>query len=925
MDRIAPDVPLPPQLSAHVWRFGVCEVDERRRDLRVRGTAIELEAKPWEVLHQLLLHAGEVVTKEELLDSVWPGLTVVDSSLATAISKLRKALGDESMIVTLPRIGYRLSVRVQTTATPVLESAELNLSAGQPVPCRDQWRLVRQLDRSPSSEVWLAEHPKTREQRVFKFGPDATRLKGLKREVTLARLLRESFGERPEFVRILEWNFTDPPYFLESEYCGPNLTDWAETQGGLANIPLDVRLRLLTDVAWAIASAHDLGVLHKDLKPGNILISKRAGGPQIKIADFGSATLLSHSRLGALGITNMGFTHTEDSGSLSGTVMYVAPEVVAGQSPTTASDVYALGVLLYQLAVGDFRKPLAPGWEAEVSDPLLCEDIAEAACGDPARRLKTASEFAERIMNLDRRRAEREELARLQQGAQRAEHRRRQARARLPWFMLAGVIAVAAVVGGFFISLKRGSHTAAPPVAPRVKKVAVLPFQNVGSNHEIDYLTLALPDEIATTLSHAPELVVSSFAATSKYKQGDLDPQKAGRELRVSSVVTGHFMKEGDQLNITLEAVDVETNGIVWRETMETPAHSMIATQVQITLRVRRGLMSALGASAAELITKPKNEDAYDLFLRGTALAFDLKSIREAIQMLEKAVQLDPDYAPAWQALAIAYSREAHYTSAGRSSLDRANAALNRALALDPDSINARVGRISNRIESGDVVGAYGEAEELVRRHPDNPEALFSLSYVLRYAGLLDESAKQCDAAFSLDPENPTTALRSCAMVFLLEGDYPRALNFLSHYGDHYSGSDFATSLSIDILLRQGKEQEALQLGSTHTPQWAGYDMLLAYLQHKSSPEINVLAAKLRASDDPETNYLTAGHLAYAGYPDAALRMLRTAIKGNYCSYPAMESDPMFTNLRSKVEFAEIRAAGMQCQQNFVSKRESRQ
>jgi tetratricopeptide (TPR) repeat protein len=307
------------------------------------------------------------------------------------------------------------------------------------------------------------------------------------------------------------------------------------------------------------------------------------------------------------------------------------------------------------------------------------------------------------------------------------------------------------------------------------------------------------------------------------------------------------------------------------------------------------------------------------------ALAFDLKSIGQAILMLERAVRLDPNYAPAWHALATAYSREAHYTSGGRGSLDRSDAANDRALALDPDYLDARIARVSNRVERGDLTSAYREAEELVHRYPDNPDVLFSLSYVLRYAGLLEESAKQCDTAFSLDPKNPSTGLRSCAMVFLLQRNYEHALNFLNHYRDHYSGSDFATSLSIDILLRQGKEQEALQLGLAHTPQWAGYEMLLAYLQHKSALEINALAAKLQTSDDPETNYLTAGHLAYAGYTDAAIKFLREAVKGNYCSYPAMESDPMFTNLRSKPEFAEIRAAGMHCQQNFVSKRDSRQ
>jgi len=121
--------------------------------------------------------------------------------------------------------------------------------------------------------------------------------------------------------------------------------------------------------------------------------------------------------------------------------------------------------------------------------------------------------------------------------------------------------------------------------------------------------------------------------------------------------------------------------------------------------------------------------------------------------------------------------------------------------------------------------------------------------------------------------------------------------------------------------LRQGKEKEALQLGLAHTPQWAGYDMLMAYAQHKSTTEVEALAAALQVSDDPETNYLMGGHLAYCGLTNAALEMLRKAIKGNYCSYPAIDADPFFAAVRAKPEFAEIRAAAIQCQNNFVSQR----
>jgi len=451
------------ETSARLWRFADYEFDELGRELRVKGKAVELESKPLDILLQLLLHAGEVVTKEELLESVWPDVMVVDGSLATAVSKLRKAMGDDDhpAIVTVPRVGYRLGVPVYCKTVAAASGPELGFKAGDVVPGREQWRLSRPMDVSGSSEVWLAENPKTHEQRVFKFAADGSRLKGLKREITVSRFLRESLGDRPEFVRILEWNFETTPYFLESEYSGSNLAEWAELQGGVSTVSYDLRLQLLIEVAQAVAAAHDIGVLHKDLKPANILVVPAVnGGWQVKLADFGSASLFDPSRLRSLGITNLGFTQTatlETHQQLTGTLMYLAPEVLAGQSPSAGADVYALGVMLYQLTIGDFRKPLAPGWEAEIQDPLLREDIADAACGDPARRLNSAAELVERLRTLDQRRIRRDELEAAERRAKTAEHKLAQAQARRPWVVLA-LIALAAGLAVSFALYRRATR-----------------------------------------------------------------------------------------------------------------------------------------------------------------------------------------------------------------------------------------------------------------------------------------------------------------------------------------------------------------------------------------------------------------------------------------------------------------------------------
>lgn len=428
----------------YIWSFSKAEFDEARWQLRVGGREVKLERKPLEVLQYLLRHAGEAVTKEELLSAVWAGRIVVEAALTNAIGKLRKALedDDQTVIATLPRVGYRLSVPVARKAAEFLPDAG-RLSAGDNVPRRPNWKLETPLARTDGNEVWLARHAKTREARVFKFSLAGKGLHGLKREVTIARLLREALGERGDFVHVLDWDFEDAPYFVESEFGGTSLDRW-QGENGIASVPLATRLALFAEACDAVAAAHGIGVLHKDLKPANLLVYETEAGPHLRVADFGSSRLFDAGVLDGLGITHLGLTQTQMlTASDSGTPLYLAPEVIAGQSPTIKSDLYALGVTLYQLIVGDFRRPLSPGWENDVADPLLRQDIADAANGDPAKRPDSAAALAERIRTLEKRREQRALEDAVKARIAEGEKRLVRARARRPWAIAAGVLLVA--------------------------------------------------------------------------------------------------------------------------------------------------------------------------------------------------------------------------------------------------------------------------------------------------------------------------------------------------------------------------------------------------------------------------------------------------------------------------------------------------
>ncbi len=437
---------------SYSYRFGTAEFDEARFELRVAGLPVDVEPRALEVLAYLLRHAGEVVTKEELLREVWAGRVTVDKVLPNAIAKLRRALGEANaeQLVTQSRIGYRLDGTVSRSVQGLRQASRLELAAGQPVPTRETFLLRELLGSTQGSEVWLAEQPRTGTRRVYKFALDDERLSALKREATLARVLREGAQEEEagHFVELTDWNFASPPFFLEYTYGGGNLLEWA--QAHLAQTGRQARIALFVQIADAVAAAHRIGVLHKDLKPANVLVACEGDEWRVRLTDFGSGRLLDPDQLRQLGITRAGMTVTQDlADPSSGTPLYIAPELFDGQLPTTRSDIYALGIMLYQMLAGSLSRPMASGWEQDIGDAVLCEDIRLATEGDPRRRLSGAEELAQRLRRHEARgqealqaRAE-AELARIEHDALKRSRARRPYLIALLLALLGGTVVAA--------------------------------------------------------------------------------------------------------------------------------------------------------------------------------------------------------------------------------------------------------------------------------------------------------------------------------------------------------------------------------------------------------------------------------------------------------------------------------------------------
>lgn len=369
-----------------------------------RGTdTVHLERKPLELLLCLVERAGEVASKADLHQLVWPGRVLSESVLTKAMARLRQGLGPEAanIVCTVHGYGYRFDAVV--TMTQAVRSPDRNhWRAGQKVPRARTWTLSDCLKRRETYEDWLAQNPHG-EFTVFRVIHDALLLSRVRPAAARStRLQTVGVG----FQRIEGLDLSATPFYLRLQHCpGGTLPDWCAARGGLGSLTLDNRLSLFGQLAAAVAEAHAIGELVGPLRPKDLLLcSAQSSEPQLCIRAPG----------------------LEGSDGDGAPRMYQAPEYSNGSTASTRADIYALGVLLFQFVVGDFERVFAPGWEGEISDPLLREDIALAAASDPARRLGSAQSLGERIASLN---ARRRQLAEAESRAQAAARASREAEA----------------------------------------------------------------------------------------------------------------------------------------------------------------------------------------------------------------------------------------------------------------------------------------------------------------------------------------------------------------------------------------------------------------------------------------------------------------------------------------------------------------
>jgi serine/threonine protein kinase/Flp pilus assembly protein TadD len=694
-------------------------------------------------------------------------------------------------------------------------------------------------------------------------------------------------------------------------------------------LELDDLLEIAVQVADALAASHAKGIVHRDIKPANIFLTPNG---QVKILDFGLAKLAKDQSVGTTTDSSLEESLTQ-VGVIPGTAVYMSPEQARSEDLDVRSDIFSFGVVLFEMATG--KKPFTgtnvvttlhavinskPPSPRSINPAVSAEletIIGKAMEKDRNQRYKNATE-----MKVDLVRLKKGTEPTLRSGLRQATGLHvvtrtfRKQSSKLKWIVVglaAALLMVVAAVGAWFLKHR------VPTVDATNRTIAVLPLQNTSNDAESDFLRYALADEIANALTYAHSLEVRPSASTQKYGSGETDPTKVGRELGVGTVVTGRFLRQNKLVMVTLEAVDVKDNKVIWTGGLNSSADNLIALQNQMAKKVRQELVPALGIArgAVESSSTPANREGYEMYLRSKSLAHDGGANKDAIAMLERAVALDANYAPAWEALGRRYYFDAIYSGGGAAGYQRSNAAYQLALALEPGRVSAAGLLATNEVEAGNLDKAYEDAWALVRRRPDNAIAHYSLAYVLRYAGLLDMAQSECDQALAIDSKNYTW--RSCSFAFFEQGNTARAIEYLNLD----AGSEWSNATLVWVLMRQGKTAEARLAAQrvTDNPTWMR-GVAQACLNKAPAIEVHRLAElaqnQLLPEQDPELKYSQGTVLAACGEKEIAFTFLRKAVAENYCAHQALLSDPLLAGVRGDAEFRQIVQAAAECQRRFA-------
>ena len=473
---------------------------------------------------------------------------------------------------------------------------------------------------------------------------------------------------------------------------------------------------------------------------------------------------------------------------------------------------------------------------------------------------------------------------------------------------------------GYFLARGGSARTQA---AEHPRRLAVLPFHNLRENSDDDFLGFSLANAIITKLGYVSELAVRPSDAIQRYKTQTIDIPKVAKDLNVDTLLTGTFLREGDDLRITSQLIDVKTQNLLWKGAFDLKYEKLLTVQDSVAQQIIKGLELTLSPSEVARLKREEavNPLAYEYYLRGIDL-YSKSDFPMAIKMLQKSAELAPDYALTWANLGRSYTANASFQFGGGEQYRKAQTAFERALSIQPDQIDARIYMANMFTDTGRVEKSVPLLREALKTNPNHAEIHWELGYAYRFAGMLQQSVSESERARQLDPGVKLNSSTLNGYLYLAQydkflGSLPKnddsaLLVFYRAFGEYYkndytqAAKDFDHTFELDRSLFQAQIGKALSLGIQHQ------DSESAEILRSLEKKINE-----RHVGDPEAIYKIAQAYAVLGDKPSALRVLKQSLENGFFSYPYFATDPLLDNLRNEIEFSRLMNVARQRHETF--------